>query len=119
MNKDDAAKLANRYLGWLDNAEREQPKRRLGWPRGDKILLRQKPDAPGRVLFKSAEEQIRPFAGLLVGAGDQAADVLYDGCDEMGDEVWIGKYYLRCGSNQKVPRRVTATSAAHSKLPSR
>lgn len=92
MKKEEAWALAERYLSWADIQAREKPEKCPARVVGERVFLRQKPDEVGRILHKSFEEQRRPFMGILIGAGDQACDQLYDQCQEWGDEVWIGKY---------------------------
>lgn len=63
-------------------------------PLGERVFLRPLPIAGktegGLEIADIAKE--RTFAGLLLAAGDQAADKLYDVDFRIGDEVWYGKY---------------------------
>lgn len=92
MTRKEAELFTIRYLAWADIQERAKPEKSPARVIGERIFLRQKPDEQGRVLVKSSAEQVRPFMGILIGAGDQACDQLYDQGQEWGDEVWIGKY---------------------------
>ena len=92
MKYDAASKIAHAYLSWSDFYNRPKPKDRPVQPAGERILLRQAPDETHRVLAKHLDHQVKPFLGIIVGAGDQAAEKLYDAGYELGDDVWIGKY---------------------------
>ncbi len=63
-------------------------------PRGKRILVRElPPEGESKGGIKLANEAIeRLFAGVIVAAGDQAADVMYDGGDELGDLILYAKY---------------------------
>lgn len=63
-------------------------------PRGDRILVRELPPesvTEGNIQLAD-EGKERFMAGHLVAAGDQAADKLYDGGDEIGDLIMYAKY---------------------------
>lgn len=63
-------------------------------PLGDRIVIRQMPikETSEAGLIKPDVAKERQFGGVLLAAGDSAADKLYDfGC-EIGDEIWFGKY---------------------------
>ena len=65
-----------------------------GVPLGSRVLVREfAPESKtegGLAVAETAKE--RYFAGVIVAAGDQAADKLYDLGVELGDEIWYGKY---------------------------
>jgi chaperonin GroES len=73
---------------------RRELKHAPGMPLGERVLVREFPPESttegGIELADNAKE--RYFAGVIVAAGDQAADRLYDLGVELGDEVWFGKY---------------------------
>jgi co-chaperonin GroES (HSP10) len=63
-------------------------------PRGHRLIC--KPNAPksesdcGLIIPDSA--QILPVVGIILAAGLNARDEMYDHGDEIGDEVWWGKF---------------------------
>jgi co-chaperonin GroES (HSP10) len=65
-----------------------------GLPLGARVFVREfaaeSKTEGGLDVAETAKE--RYFAGIIVAAGDQAADKLYDLGVELGDEIWFGKY---------------------------
>src|SRR5688500_9582176 len=63
-------------------------------PRGDRILVRELPPESvtegGIALADEGKERF--MAGVVIAAGDQAADTMYDGGDELGDLIMYAKY---------------------------
>lgn len=63
-------------------------------PRGDRILVRELPPESvtegGIALAEEGKERF--MAGVVIAAGDQAADAMYDGGDELGDLIMYAKY---------------------------
>jgi co-chaperonin GroES (HSP10) len=63
-------------------------------PRGKRVLVRELPPESetkgGLAMAQQAIERL--FAGVVVAAGDQAADIMYDGGDELGDLILYAKY---------------------------
>jgi co-chaperonin GroES (HSP10) len=93
--KEAAKKLANEYLGWMSRPQRPMPKESPAATLGERIIVRQMPPetmSTGKILHIPATATIRPFRGLIIGAGDQACDKLYDAGVERNDEIWYGKY---------------------------
>lgn len=93
--KEQAAKLATTYLDWMETHRTRLPKQAPAAVLGKRIMVRQKPPeakSPGQILHIPDTAKSRPFEGLLVGAGDEACDILYDQGVERNDEVWFGKY---------------------------
>jgi co-chaperonin GroES (HSP10) len=76
------------------------PRRELGLndlpiqPLGERVAYRQNPpdeESEGGVVVPEVAQH-KPFAGVLIAAGLQAMDKLYDMGVEIGDEVWWGKF---------------------------
>lgn len=65
-----------------------------GHPLGERVLVRELPPAGvtegGIAMAEEAMERL--FAGEIVAAGDQAADVMYDAGQEIGDTILYAKY---------------------------
>jgi co-chaperonin GroES (HSP10) len=63
-------------------------------PLGERVLVWEYPPETvtegGLAIAETAQK--RYMAGLLIAAGDQAADKLYDLGAELGDEVWFAQY---------------------------
>lgn len=73
---------------------RRQLKTGPAHPLGNRVLVREFPveSRSEAGLFKPDEAKEHYYAGTVIGAGDQAADKLYDLGVELGDEVWYAKY---------------------------
>jgi co-chaperonin GroES (HSP10) len=86
-----------------------------GMPLGERVLVREFPPESttegGIVVADKAKE--RYFAGILIAAGDQAADKLRDIGVELGDEVWFGKYAGLIQEWQHIVGDIDVATCAH------
>lgn len=63
-------------------------------PLGERVAYRQNPpdeESEGGIVVPEVAQH-KPFAGILLAAGLQALDKLYDMGVQIGDEVWWGKF---------------------------
>lgn len=90
-------------------------KRAPGHPIGDRILVRPLPvmkQSEGGLLIPDNAKE-RQFAGILIAAGDKAADVLWDYGIDQGDEVWYAKYAGVIEEWQHIVKEGTDPSCPH------
>lgn len=63
-----------------------------GHPLGDRVLVRRLEPQDESIIVTPDVAKEWLAAGILLAAGDQAAEKLYDLGVEIGDEIWFGKY---------------------------
>lgn len=94
MDKDALKEKAIAYLDWSDDlTNRPKPKKAPFAPIGERVLIRQRPpETMSRIIHIPQSAQERPEEGILIAAGDDAADMLFDHGIDQNDHIFYGRH---------------------------